>query len=166
MKTRLRHGVQRILPMQRNVMWLKRANNAMNWLVSKSVPFFNQAVFVVINPFGPSQLSTPNFSWHNTYKIRHLVMRKWQLIKQSKLPKINSKILSNLFNEKYELKLGEFKNTTGTEMVKDWPVYPHYCLFLRVRELQLFFLYSNCSFHSLHSDHQWVGACYALGLAQ
>ena len=31
---------------------------------------------------------------------------------------IKSKILSNLFNEKYELKLGEFNNTTGTERVK------------------------------------------------
>ena len=28
-----------------------------------------------------------------------------------------SQILSNLFNEKYGLRLGEFKNTTGTERV-------------------------------------------------
>ena len=28
------------------------------------------------NPFNPSQLSTPNFSLHNTYKIRYLVIRK------------------------------------------------------------------------------------------
>ena len=50
-------------------------------------------------------------------------MRKWKLIKQSKLLKIKSKILSNLFNEKYGLKLGEFNNITGTERVKiseDW----------------------------------------------
>ena len=32
-------------------------------------------------------------------------------------PKIKSQILSNLFNEKYGLRLGEFKNTTGTERV-------------------------------------------------
>ena len=44
-------------------------------------------------------------------------MRKCRLIKQSKLLKIKSKILSNLFNKKYGLKLGEF-NTTGTERVK------------------------------------------------
>ena len=44
-------------------------------------------------------------------------MRKWELIKQSKLLKIKSQILSNLFNEKYGLRLGEFKNTTGTERV-------------------------------------------------
>ena len=34
--------------------------------------------------------------------------------------KIKSQILSNLFNEKYGLRLGEFKNTTGTEGVKDY----------------------------------------------
>ena len=34
--------------------------------------------------------------------------------------KIKSQILSNLFNEKYGLRLGEFKNTTGTERVKTW----------------------------------------------
>ena len=33
--------------------------------------------------------------------------------------KIKSQILSNLFNEKYRLRLGEFKNTTGTERVKN-----------------------------------------------
>ena len=45
-------------------------------------------------------------------------MRKRELIKQSQLLKIKSQILSNLFNEKYGLRLGEFKNTTGTERVK------------------------------------------------
>ena len=45
-------------------------------------------------------------------------MIKWELIKQSKLLKIKKKILSNLFNEKYGLKLGEFNKTTGTERVK------------------------------------------------
>ena len=69
------------------------------------------------NAFNPSKLSTPNFSLYNTYKIRHLVMRKWELIKWSKLLKIKNKILANLFNEKYELKLGEFNKTTGTERV-------------------------------------------------
>ena len=44
-------------------------------------------------------------------------MRKWELIKQSKLLKIKSKILSNLFNEKYGLKFGEFNNTTWNERV-------------------------------------------------
>ena len=33
------------------------------------------------------------------------------------LLKIKSNILSNLFSEKYGLKLGEFSNTTGTERV-------------------------------------------------
>ena len=37
------------------------------------------------------------------------------MIKHSKLLKIKSKILSNMFNEKYRLKFGEFNNTTGTE---------------------------------------------------
>ena len=45
-------------------------------------------------------------------------MRKWQLIKQNKLVKIKSKILSTLFHEKYGPKFGEFNNTTGTERVK------------------------------------------------
>ena len=45
-------------------------------------------------------------------------MRKWELIKQSKLLKIKCKILSNLFNEKYGFNLGEFNNTTSTERVK------------------------------------------------
>ena len=45
-------------------------------------------------------------------------MRKRELIKQNKLLKITSKILPNLFKEKYRLKLGEFNNTTGTERVK------------------------------------------------
>ena len=44
------------------------------------------------------------------------------MIKQSKPLKIKRKILSNLFNEKYGVKLGEFNNTTGTERVKV-PVY-------------------------------------------
>ena len=35
-------------------------------------------------------------------------MRKWELIKQSKLMKIKGKILSNLFIEKYGLEFGEF----------------------------------------------------------
>ena len=44
-------------------------------------------------------------------------MRKWELIKYSKVLIIKSEMLSNLFNEKYGLKLGEFNNTTGTERV-------------------------------------------------
>ena len=44
-------------------------------------------------------------------------MRKWELIKQSQLLKIKSQILSNLFTEKYGLRLGEFRDTTGTERV-------------------------------------------------
>ena len=31
---------------------------------------------LLLNPFSPSQLGTPKFSLHNTYKIRHLGMRK------------------------------------------------------------------------------------------
>ena len=50
---------------------------------------------------------------------------KWELIKQSQLLKIKSQILSNLFNEKYGLGLGEFKNTTGTERV-NWPEWKQY----------------------------------------
>ena len=45
-------------------------------------------------------------------------MRNWELIKQRKLLKIKSKILSNLYNEKYGLNLGDFNNTAGTEKVK------------------------------------------------
>ena len=56
----------------------------------------------IINLF--SHLLTPNFSLQNTYKIRHLVMRKFVLIKQKKLLKVKSKILSNMFSEKYGLK--------------------------------------------------------------
>ena len=44
-------------------------------------------------------------------------MRKWELIKQSKLLKINSKFPANLFNEKYGLELEEFNHTTGTERI-------------------------------------------------
>ena len=47
-------------------------------------------------------------------------MRQCELIKESKLLKIKSKILSNLFHEKYGLKLEEFNNTTGTERVNIW----------------------------------------------
>ena len=50
---------------------------------------------------------------------KNLLMRKWKLIKQRKLLQIKSKILSNLINGKYGLKLGEFNNTTGTERVKN-----------------------------------------------
>ena len=41
-----------------------------------------------------------------------------RLIKQSNKLKIKYKILPNLFNEMYGLKLGEFDSTTGTERVK------------------------------------------------
>ena len=40
------------------------------------------------------------------------------MITQSKLLKIKSKILSNLFKKKYRYKLGGFNNTTGPERVK------------------------------------------------
>ena len=42
---------------------------------------------------------------------------KMRIDQQSQLLKIKIKILSNLFNEKYGLRLGEFNNTTGTERV-------------------------------------------------
>ena len=45
-------------------------------------------------------------------------MRNGELIKQSKLSRIKSKIHSNLFDEKYGHKLGEFNNTTETDRVK------------------------------------------------
>ena len=45
-------------------------------------------------------------------------MQKWELIQQGKPLKIKRKMLSNLFNGKYGLKLGKFNNTTGTERVK------------------------------------------------
>ena len=70
----------------------------------------------LFDPFSPSQLSTPNFSLRKTYKIRHLVVRNWELVKQSKLLMIKNKILSSLFNEKYGLKLGEFNDITETEL--------------------------------------------------
>ena len=44
------------------------------------------------------------------------------MIKQSKLLKINIKILSNLLNEKYGLKLGEFNYKAGTEGVNNLAV--------------------------------------------
>ena len=39
---------------------------------------------------------------------------------ERKLLNVKSKILSNFFNEKYGLKLGEFNSTTGTERVKPY----------------------------------------------
>ena len=39
---------------------------------------------------------------------------------RTKQLKSKSTILSNLFNEKYGLKLGEFQNTTGTERVNSF----------------------------------------------
>ena len=44
-------------------------------------------------------------------------MRNYKLIKESKLLKIKSKILSNLLDEKYGHMLGEFNNITGAERV-------------------------------------------------
>ena len=64
---------------------------------------------ISINSFSPNQLSTPNFSLHYAYKISHLVMRKCELIKQSKLLRIKDKILSNLFDKKCGLKLEELQ---------------------------------------------------------
>ena len=46
-------------------------------------------------------------------------MRNWELINYGKVLKIKIKILLNLFNVKYGLKVGESNNTlTGTERVK------------------------------------------------
>ena len=90
-----------------------------DWLVRwQNCKWKRHACGMWFNLFSPSYLSTPNFSLQNTYQIRHLVMKKWELIKESKLLKIKSKILSNLFNKKYGLNLGDFNNTTGTEWVK------------------------------------------------
>ena len=41
-----------------------------------------------------------------------------RIVKECKLLKIKNKILINLCNEKYELKLGEFDNATGTERAR------------------------------------------------
>ena len=80
--------------------------------------FLREAMALVFAyPFSPSHLSTPKFSLHNIYKIRPLVIRIWELIKQSILLKIKNKFLSNLYNEKYELKMGGFNNTTETKRV-------------------------------------------------
>ena len=71
--------------------------------------------FILVSP---SHLSTLTSNvLRNTYQTGHSVMRKWELIKQSKLLKIKSKIFSDLFYEKYRLKFGEFNNTFGTEKV-------------------------------------------------
>ena len=43
---------------------------------------------------------------------------KMRIDQTNQLLKIKSQILSKLFNEKYGLRLGKFKNTTGTERVK------------------------------------------------
>ena len=61
--------------------WLN-PNRRLNWVQT--------SFFFILNPFSPSQLWTFNFSLRNTYKIRHLVIRKCRLIKQSKLLKIKS----------------------------------------------------------------------------
>ena len=87
------------------------------WPFQQTLVLYHEHTRLSFNPFSASQLSTTNFSLYNTYKIWHLVMRKWEVIKQSQLLKIKSQILSNLFNEKYGLRLGEFINTTGNERV-------------------------------------------------
>ena len=59
----------------------------------------------------------PSFSLHN---IRNKTYgNKKMSIDQTKqtTKKIKSKIISNLFNEKYGLQLGELNNITGTERV-------------------------------------------------
>ena len=55
--------------------------------------------------------------------------------------KIKSKILSNVFNEKYGLKLWEFNSTTGTERVK----------FDSTHESQ---------HNNTHGTHSWDSATY------
>ena len=53
------------------------------------------------------------------YKYRRLVMRKWESVYETKKTTEDYiiKILSNLLNKTYGLKLGEFNNTTGTKRV-------------------------------------------------
>ena len=70
-------------------------------------------------------------------------MRKWELIKQSKPLKIKSKILSNLLNEKYGLKLGEFNNTTGNERVNTNVVQWSTKLLLATEQVKLYWSLSN-----------------------
>ena len=74
-------------------------------------------------------------------------MRKWELIKQSKLLKIKSKILSNFFIEKYGLKLREFNNITGTERVI---INKYTCLFLFDVNYRLKFLSLVVSSEAIH----------------
>ena len=59
-----------------NLCHVSKATRGMHWGTTAKRYF---------NPFSPSQLSTPNFSSHNTYKIRQLVMRNWELIKANYL---------------------------------------------------------------------------------
>ena len=40
---------------------------------------YKMSFLALINPFSPSQLSTPNFSLHNTYKIRLLDNEKMRI---------------------------------------------------------------------------------------
>ena len=94
----------------------------MQFLCSPCVVCFTFLILISHPTAFTLEINQSNFdlglSLHNTYKIRHLVMRKCGLIKQSKLLKMKSKLLSNLFNEKYGLKL---ENLTiqlhGTERV-------------------------------------------------
>ena len=44
--------------------------------IPKNSLYLDSWIRIQINPFSPSHLSSPNLSLHNTYKLRHLVMRK------------------------------------------------------------------------------------------
>ena len=77
-------------------------------------------------------------------------MRKCELIKQSKLLEIKSKILSNLFNEKYGIKLGEFNNTTGTERVKYLGLPFPSVLNLDMNEQRCMFQRFTCQVRQMH----------------
>ena len=90
---------------------VSRIESSMVWFLEHfGLKFFvsNLTLSVLV-----SQLSTPNFSLHNSYKIKYLVKRKWELIKQSKLLKIKITILLSLFNEKYGLSWENFTIQLG-----------------------------------------------------
>ena len=75
-----------------------------------------------INSFSPSPLSTSNFSLHNTYKIKHLVIRKWELIKQRKL--YFSLVFSHLLEHKASVLSLHFSQMTASFLTSSHDFHP------------------------------------------
>ena len=89
-------------------------------------------------------------------------MRKRELIKQSKLLKIKTKILLNFFNKKYGLKFGEFNNTTGTERFNQPRLVMGFIILFRYLPQQIIYKMYNTilfsiSFFSINLFHIWLG---------